>query len=100
MLAMVVDIASRVVTARDTRAGAWTLGSRKILDTLDFQMPGLIWIPEVLGILWVLTELRSILKILKILKILELLEILRGLTELRSIQNENQETTTIMLHGM
>ena len=35
MLAMVVDIASRVVTARDTRAGAWTLGSRKILDTLD-----------------------------------------------------------------
>ena len=61
MLAIVVDIANKVVTARDTRAGAY------IKSILDVQMFGTI--ADSIN------------------------------TELRSIQKENQETTTIMLHG-
>ena len=83
---MVVDIASKVVTAKDTRAGALTFGFRKILDVPDVQKLGTIWIPELLEILWVLTvELRPIQNEKCWLQIAEMM------TELTSIQNEKWE---------
>ena len=84
MLAMVVDMARRVVTAREMRAGAWGGGGfvMVVMEILDYS-------PEAS-----LTDARP--------HSPRPGPTNRGqapLTEARSIQKENQLTTTIMVQG-